>query len=153
MSMAFQNLPDPATGDGVTAEWGRAVARAIRSLRLSGGPGVRVSTTPSGTTVSVPGPGGRGGDGDGVRVPGSEGEPLPGDDDDAPYLKNVRLVVDWRYDPSYHRAEVLYGTLTLAGGVLSIVPDTDAGGAEVWSHAPGDGPYNGGGTQAEEESY
>ena len=55
MAMAFQDLPDPRPGEPVSAEWGRAVARAIRSLRLSGGPGARVSATPSGTTVSFAG--------------------------------------------------------------------------------------------------
>ena len=46
-------IPEPAPGDAVGADWARTLVRALRSMRLSGGPGVRVSTTPEGTTVSA----------------------------------------------------------------------------------------------------
>lgn len=51
-------IREPASGDGLTADWARAIVRALRSMRLSGGPGVRVSSTPSGTTVSLANAGG-----------------------------------------------------------------------------------------------
>lgn len=53
MSMTQPEIPEPAPGAPVTADWARRIARSMRSMRLSGGPGVRVSTTPSGTTVSA----------------------------------------------------------------------------------------------------
>ena len=46
------SVREPSTGDALPA-WARDVARCLRSMRLSGGPGVRVSCTPNGTTVSV----------------------------------------------------------------------------------------------------
>lgn len=53
MATAFQDIRDPSPGDYVTVDWGRAVVRALRSMRLTAGPGARVSTTPSGTTISL----------------------------------------------------------------------------------------------------
>ena len=58
---------EPRRGDPVTADWARRVAAALRSLRLRGGPGVRVTTGPDGTTVSAAPGRGRGG-ADGVAV-------------------------------------------------------------------------------------
>ena len=46
-------IPEPDPGDSVSASWGRAIVRALRSMRLVAGPGARVSATPSGTTVSL----------------------------------------------------------------------------------------------------
>lgn len=56
MSMTQPEIPEPAPGAPVTADWARRIARALRSMRIVGGPGIKVSTTPSGTTVSVPPP-------------------------------------------------------------------------------------------------
>ena len=43
----------PQPGQPALASWGADVARAIRSMRLSGGPGIRVTPSPSGTTISA----------------------------------------------------------------------------------------------------
>ena len=43
---------EPRRGDPLDADWGRAVARALRSQRVSSGPGLRVSSGPDGTTIS-----------------------------------------------------------------------------------------------------
>jgi hypothetical protein len=43
----------PQPGQPALASWGGDVARAIRSMRLSGGPGIRVTVSPSGTTISA----------------------------------------------------------------------------------------------------
>jgi hypothetical protein len=45
------SIPQP--GQPALASWGADVARAIRSMRLSGGPGIRVTPSASGTTISV----------------------------------------------------------------------------------------------------
>ncbi len=69
-------LREPAKGDRITADWAREVVRAIRSLRLQQGPGIRLSRTPEGTTISaapsaattggsIPGAGSGGGGGGG----------------------------------------------------------------------------------------
>lgn len=52
--MSAQLPREPRAGDRIEADWARAVARAIRSQRVVGGPGVIVSSGPDGTTVSVP---------------------------------------------------------------------------------------------------
>ena len=72
----------------------------------------------------------------------------------------VRVVVDWKYDLEDNKFKVLYGTLVLAGGVLSIVPDTVADGegniVVAWSDGTAGaphGPLGGSGVQAVEESY
>ena len=46
-------LKEPAKGDRITADWARELVRAVRSLRLQQGPGIRLSRTSEGTTVSV----------------------------------------------------------------------------------------------------
>lgn len=148
-------IPDPAPGDGVTVGWGRSIARAIRSMRLSGGPGVSVRTTPAGTTVSVPRPRDeRGGDGVEVKVvtpttpdPDNPGEYLPA------YKANARVVADWMYDETDHCYKVLYGTLAVIGGELAIVVDVDANDQPLWRSASNAGPFGGGGVQAYEENY
>jgi hypothetical protein len=43
----------PQPGQPALASWGGDVARAIRSMRLSGGPGIRVTVSSSGTTISA----------------------------------------------------------------------------------------------------
>jgi hypothetical protein len=43
----------PQPGQPALASWGADVARAIRSMRLSGGPGIRVTVSKSGTTISA----------------------------------------------------------------------------------------------------
>jgi hypothetical protein len=45
------DIPQP--GQPALASWGADVARAIRSMRLSGGPGIRVTVSSSGTTISA----------------------------------------------------------------------------------------------------
>ena len=47
-------LPSPPRPrDPVSADWARRIVACLRSMRLSGGPGVKVAATPEGTTVSV----------------------------------------------------------------------------------------------------
>ena len=57
--MAAPLPKEPMPGDPLDADWGRAVARALRSQRVSAGPGLRASQGPDGTTLSLaPGRGG-----------------------------------------------------------------------------------------------
>ena len=49
----------PASGDDITADWARELVKAVRSLRLSSGPGIKLTRTPEGTTVSTSGTDGR----------------------------------------------------------------------------------------------
>ena len=49
----------PASGDDITADWARELVKAVRSLRLHAGPGIRLTRTPEGTTVSTSGADGR----------------------------------------------------------------------------------------------
>ena len=44
----------PARGDDITADWARELVKAVRSLRLHAGPGIRLTRTPDGTTISAP---------------------------------------------------------------------------------------------------
>lgn len=44
----------PASGDDITADWARELVKAVRSLRLHAGPGIRLTRTPDGTTISAP---------------------------------------------------------------------------------------------------
>ena len=53
------NLREPNRGDRITADWAREIVRALRSMRLFPGPGIRLSQTPDGTTVSATGADGR----------------------------------------------------------------------------------------------
>lgn len=46
-------LKEPALGDDITADWARELVRAVRSLRLQPGPGIKLSRTPDGSTISV----------------------------------------------------------------------------------------------------
>lgn len=46
----------PQPGYPVTANWGREVCDALRRMRLQAGPGIRLSQTPEGTTISAPPP-------------------------------------------------------------------------------------------------
>lgn len=43
----------PARGDDITADWARELVKAVRSLRLQAGPGIRLTRTPEGTTISA----------------------------------------------------------------------------------------------------
>lgn len=43
----------PSVGQRLSADYGRSVARAINSLRITGGPGVRVTQGPNGVTISA----------------------------------------------------------------------------------------------------
>lgn len=43
----------PASGDDIMADWARELVKAVRSLRLHAGPGIRLTRTPEGTTVSA----------------------------------------------------------------------------------------------------
>lgn len=43
----------PQSGAPVTANWGREVCDALRRMRLQAGPGIRLSQTPEGTTISA----------------------------------------------------------------------------------------------------
>lgn len=47
-------LSVPARGDDITADWARELVKAVRSLRLHAGPGIRLTRTPDGTTISAP---------------------------------------------------------------------------------------------------
>ncbi len=47
-------LKEPAKGDDITADWARELVKAVRSLRLHAGPGIRLTRTPDGTTISAP---------------------------------------------------------------------------------------------------
>ena len=49
------NLREPNRGDRITADWAREIVRALRSMRIFPGPGIRLSQTPEGTTVSATG--------------------------------------------------------------------------------------------------
>lgn len=51
--MAARVPKEPMPGDPLDADWGRAVARALRSQRVSAGPGLRASQGPDGTTLSL----------------------------------------------------------------------------------------------------
>ncbi len=51
--MSVQIPSEPRRGEPLEAAWGVQVVRALRSLLLRGGPGVLVTTTPSGTTISA----------------------------------------------------------------------------------------------------
>ena len=46
----------PQPGYPVTANWGREVCDALRRMRLQAGPGIRLSQTPEGTTITAPPP-------------------------------------------------------------------------------------------------
>lgn len=46
-------LKAPQQGFPVTADWGRSVVDAICRLRLRAGPGIKITQTPEGTTVSA----------------------------------------------------------------------------------------------------
>lgn len=46
----------PQPGYPVTANWGREVADSLRRMRLQAGPGIRLSQTPEGTTITAPPP-------------------------------------------------------------------------------------------------
>ena len=51
------DLPrEPNPGEDLDASWGIRVVRALRALLPSGGPGVHVSTGPTGTTISATAP-------------------------------------------------------------------------------------------------
>jgi hypothetical protein len=50
----------PAPGQRLTADFGRQLARNINSLRITGGPGVRVTQGPNGVTISAASQGGGG---------------------------------------------------------------------------------------------
>lgn len=52
-------LRGPAMGDDITADWARELVKAVRSLRLVAGPGIKLTRTPDGTTVSAAGADGR----------------------------------------------------------------------------------------------
>ena len=43
----------PVSGQPVSPDWGREVVDALRSLRPASGPGVRITQTPEGTTISA----------------------------------------------------------------------------------------------------
>ncbi|MDD4059184.1 MAG: hypothetical protein PHW08_00600 [Kiritimatiellae bacterium] len=43
----------PQPGYPVTANWGREVCDALRRMRLQAGPGIRLSQTPEGTTITA----------------------------------------------------------------------------------------------------
>ncbi len=58
MSTHF-NLKEPSRGDRITADWARELVKAVRSMRIFPGPGIRFSQTPEGTTVSATGADGR----------------------------------------------------------------------------------------------
>ena len=75
-------LREPAKGDRITADWARELVKAVRAMRLQQGPGIRLTRTPEGTTISAvpsaataggsaPGAGGGGGGGS----PGSDAVP------------------------------------------------------------------------------
>lgn len=49
----MSNLKEPKRGDPITADWARELVRELRAQRLSAGPGLKLTRTPSGTTVSV----------------------------------------------------------------------------------------------------
>ncbi len=49
----FHRLREPARGDRITADWARELVKAVRSMRLFAGPGIRLTETPDGTTVSA----------------------------------------------------------------------------------------------------
>lgn len=51
-------LREPNKGDRITADWARELVKAVRSMRLFAGPGIRLTETPDGTTVSVNAAGG-----------------------------------------------------------------------------------------------
>ena len=53
------NLKEPSRGDRITADWARELVKAVRSMRLFPGPGIRLNQTPEGTTVSATGADGR----------------------------------------------------------------------------------------------
>lgn len=44
---------EPQPGERLDATWGRDVIKALKQLRVIGGPGARVTTGPNGTTISV----------------------------------------------------------------------------------------------------
>ena len=46
----------PTPGKPVSANWGREVCDALRRMRLQAGPGIRLSQTPEGTTITAPPP-------------------------------------------------------------------------------------------------
>lgn len=46
-------IDTPKSGDIVRAGWAADVAHALRSQRVAAGPGLRVSATPAGTTISL----------------------------------------------------------------------------------------------------
>ncbi|MBQ6924481.1 MAG: hypothetical protein IJQ73_07565 [Kiritimatiellae bacterium] len=54
----FHRLREPSKGDRITADWARELVKAVRSMRLFAGPGIRLTETPDGTTVSVNAAGG-----------------------------------------------------------------------------------------------
>ncbi len=54
----FHRLREPSKGDRITADWARELVKAARSMRRFAGPGIRLTETPDGTTVSVNAAGG-----------------------------------------------------------------------------------------------
>jgi hypothetical protein len=47
------NVRVPQSGTPATADWAGSVAAAIRALRISAGPGIRITPTPGGMTISA----------------------------------------------------------------------------------------------------
>ena len=72
-------LREPAKGDRITADWARELVKAVRAMRLQQGPGIRLTRTPEGTTISaVPSAATAGG-----SAPGAGGGSSGGPDSDA----------------------------------------------------------------------
>ena len=112
---------EPRPGERLDADWGRAVARALRSQRLSGGPGVRVSSGPDGTTVSIPA--GAPGSGEGAAE-----RPMPLDLSLAASGEEARALVRVAGFSARRGADALPVDSARCAGLASAV----SGGAEFW---------------------
>ena len=112
---------EPRPGERLDADWGRAVARALRSQRLSGGPGVRVSSGPDGTTVSIPA--GAPGSGEGAAA-----RPMPLDLSLAASGEEARALVRVAGFSARRGADAVPVDSARCAGLASAV----SGGAEFW---------------------
>ena len=77
----FHRLREPQRGDRITADWARELVKAVRAMRLFAGPGIRLTETPDGTTVSLAGAGANGPRPKDGRDGEDGGEPGPSGDE------------------------------------------------------------------------
>ena len=107
----FHRLREPQRGDRITADWARELVKAVRSMRLFAGPGIRLTETPDGTTVSLAGSGAGGPRPKDGRDGEDGGEPGPSGDEARKLLGGSGYEAsqdDWEYGETSAAGKPLY---------------------------------------------